>query len=87
MTTHVVVATFIEGTDMSEVLKLVEQEKYKVKELQNGGELGSIRLAVPHLTVFLDVTAVDDDQASRIVRKLPMSKWWELDVYPLSGTA
>ena len=72
---------------MQEVLQLVEEEKTKVRELQDRGLLGQIRLAVPQGKVFLDVFANDEDEAKSIVRELPMARWWELAAYALSGTA
>ena len=82
-----VVSTFKEGTDMKEVMAVVEDENAMVKVLQSEGRIGSIRLAVPHGKVFLDVFATDTEAAGDTVRELPMAKWWDLVVYPLSGTA
>jgi muconolactone delta-isomerase len=82
-----VVSTFKEGTDMREVMTIVEEEKAKVKDLQAEGRIGSSRLAVPHGKVFLDVFAADAAAAGDTVRELPMAVWWDLEVYPLSGTA
>ncbi len=87
MAQFMVVSTFFEGVDMREVLQVVEEEKAKVKELQVQGRLGEIRLAVPQGKVFLDVFANDEDEALTIVKELPMSRWWNLDAYTLSGTA
>lgn len=82
-----VVSTFFEGVDMREVLQVVEEEKAKVKELQEQGRLGQIRLAVPQGKVFQDVFANDEDEAIATVKELPMARWWNLDAYTLSGTA
>ncbi len=82
-----VVSTFKAGTDMKDVMTVVEAEKAKVKVLQAEGRIGSIRLAVPNGKVFLDVFAADSDSAADTVRELPMAVWWDLEVYPLSGTA
>jgi muconolactone delta-isomerase len=87
MAQFLVVSTFLEGVDMREVLQVVEEEKAKVKELQEQGRLGQIRLAVPQGKVFLDVFANDEDEAITIVKELPMARWWNLDAYTLSGTA
>jgi muconolactone delta-isomerase len=87
MAQFMVVSTFFEGVDMREVLQVVEEEKAKVKELQEQGRLGEIRLAVPQGKVFLDVFANDEDEAITIVKELPMARWWNLDAYTLSGTA
>jgi muconolactone delta-isomerase len=82
-----VVSTFKQGTDMAEVMTVVEQEKAKVKEIQDQGRIGSVRLAVPNGKVFLDVFANSAEEAKATVLELPMSKWWDLEVFPLSGTA
>jgi len=87
MQQFMVVSTFLAGTDMSEVLQVVEQEKAKVAELQEAGMLGGLRLAVPKGKVFLDVFAEDEVQAESVVRQLPMAKWWSIEVFKLSGTA
>lgn len=87
MAQFMVVSTFFEGADMREVLQVVEEEKAKVKELQEQGRLGQIRLAVPQGKVFQDVFANDEDEAIATVKELPMARWWNLDAYTLSGTA
>jgi len=81
------VSTFLPGTEMPEVLKVVEEEKAKVAELQEQGKLGSLRLAVPQGKVFLDVFAEDEAQAEAVVNELPMAKWWSIEIFKLSGTA
>ena len=87
MNQFMVVSTFHEGVDMIEVLQVVEEEKAKVKELQDAGRLGGIRLAVPQGKVFLDVFANDETEAMATVQELPMARWWNLVAYTLSGTA
>ena len=87
MSQFMVVATFKPDTDMAEVMKVVEAEKAAVKKLQAEERLGSIRLAVPHKKVFIDCFAESETDAESAVRELPMAKWWNLEVYPLSGTA
>ena len=87
MLSFMVVNTFKEGTDMKEVLSVVEEEKAAVARIQADGRIGAIRLAVAHGKVFLDVYAEDAAAAEATVRELPMSKWWDIVLYPLSGTA
>jgi muconolactone delta-isomerase len=87
MQQFMVVSTFREGVNMQEVLQHVEAEKAKVKELQDAGRLGEIRMAVPQRKVFLDVFADDEDGAGTTVKELPMAVFWDLEVYKLSGTA
>jgi muconolactone delta-isomerase len=79
--------TFKPGTDMSEVMKLVEEEKSKVAELKAEGRLGQIFLAVPQGKVFIELNADSAESADATVRELPMSVWWDLEVFTLSGRA
>ena len=83
MNPFMVVCTYQPNTDMSEVAKVIPQEQAVAKSLQEAGRLGAIHLALPRGTVFLEVTAEDLSAAESTVRELPMSKWWDLDVFPL----
>jgi hypothetical protein len=87
MNQFMVVSTFKPNTDMSEVMKVVEDEKAAVKVLQADGRLGQIFLAVPNGKVFIEAFGEDTASAEAAVRELPMAAWWELEVYPLSGRA
>ena len=86
MQQFVVVNTFHEGIGMKDILKVVIAERVKVKGLQEQGHLGEVKLAVPQGKVFLDVFAASEEQARTIVQQLPMSKWWDIEIYTLSGT-
>ena len=87
MSEFMVVCTFRAGTDMSEVMKVVDEEKAKVAQLQGEGRLGQIFLAVPQGKVFITLSGESDEAAEAAVRELPMSAWWDLEVFPLSGRA
>jgi muconolactone delta-isomerase len=87
MNQFMVVSTFKPNTDMSEVMKVVEDEKAAVKVLQADGRLGQIFLAVPQGKVFIEAFGDDAQAAEATVTELPMAAWWDLEVYPLSGRA
>jgi muconolactone delta-isomerase len=87
MDEFMVVATFREGTDMREVFAVVAEEQARVAELVREGRLGQVFLSLARGTVFLTVTANDDEGALATVRSLPMAKWWDLDSYPLNAPA
>jgi len=82
MTTYMVLCTFKPGTAMDEVFAVVGEEQAQVKELEDEGRLGAIHLSLERGTVFLEVFADDAEGAEETVRTLPMSAWWDLDVYP-----
>lgn len=85
MATHVVICTFKEGTVMDEVFAVVAEEQAQVKALEDEGRLGSVHLSLARGTVFLEVFADDPAGAEATVHTLPMSRWWDLDVYPIAA--
>jgi len=86
METFMVVSTFTAGTDMTEVMSVVAEEQAKVQELKDLGHIGALYLATRDRgTVFLEIFAADIEAARSTVMSLPMSKWWELDIYPLNA--
>ena len=82
-----VVCTFREGTEMSEVFAVVAEEQAAVTALSKEGRLGEIRLSLGRGTVFIETFAPDADEAASTVRSLPMAKWWDIDVFPIAGPA
>jgi muconolactone delta-isomerase len=79
-----VVATFKPNTDMQEVFAVVAEERAQVAALKSAGQLGSVHLSLPRGTVFLEIFAPDEPQAVAVVTSLPMSRWWDIDLYPSS---
>jgi hypothetical protein len=45
----------------------------------------SVRVSVARDKVFLEVSAVDAAGAEATVQRLPMSKWWDLDIYQVNA--
>lgn len=86
MNSFMVVSTFMQGTDMSEVMTVVAEEQAKVAELKEAGTIGALYLATATRgTVFLEIFADDTDAARAIVASLPMAKWWDIDVFPINA--
>jgi muconolactone delta-isomerase len=80
-----VVSTFKEGTEMSEVFAVIAEEQARVKVLETEGRIGSIQLSLARGTVFIETFANDAADAAATVQTLPMAKWWDLDVFPLAA--
>jgi muconolactone delta-isomerase len=87
MASYMVVATFKSGTDMRDVLAVVAEEQARVKVLTAEGGLGSIHLSQARGTVFIETFADDPEAAQATIATLPMSAWWDLDIYPLNHPA
>jgi muconolactone delta-isomerase len=77
-----VIAAFKTGTNMSEVMAVVAEERAQVRVLASEGRIGSIHISLPRQTVFLEIFADDEAAAEATVMTLPMSEWWTLDIYP-----
>jgi hypothetical protein len=82
MNTFIVVATFKPNTNMQEVFAVVNEERAQVAVLRSAGQLGFVHLSLARSTVFLEILAADETQARAVVNSLPMSRWWDLDLYP-----
>ncbi len=82
MNTFIVVATFKPNTNMQEVFAVVNEERAQVAVLRSASQLGFVHLSLARSTVFLEILAADETQARAVVNSLPMSRWWELDLYP-----
>lgn len=86
MDKFMVVCTFKEGTVMSDVYGVIAEEQAKASELQSAGKLGPIHLAtLSRGTVFIETFATSLEEATSIVKSLPMAVWWDIDVFPLSA--
>lgn len=88
MKSFMVMATFRPGTNMDDVLLHVGEERARVAELQSEGKLAAVYLAnTERQAVFLVVNADTVEDATSTVATLPMSAWWDLDVFPLNAPA
>jgi muconolactone delta-isomerase len=85
MEKFMVVCTFKQGTEMSDVYDVVAEEQAKAAELQAAGKIGAIHLAtLSRGTVFIETFAATLEEATSIIQSLPMAIWWDIDVFPLS---
>ena len=88
MKSFMVVATFRPDTNMDDVIPHVAAERARVAELESEGKLAAVYLAnAERQTVFLVVNADTVDEATATVATLPMSAWWDLNVFPLNAPA
>jgi muconolactone delta-isomerase len=83
MSAFMAVATFQEGTNMDEVFAVREEESKVVHALQGEGRMGAVSISLERGTVFLEITAPDEAKARETVLELPMSRWWNIEIFPL----
>lgn len=83
MASFVAICTFNDGTDMSEVFVVVHQERARVAELSEQGRVGAIHLCMERGTIFIETFANDLVAAEATIRTLPMSAWWDIDLFPV----
>jgi hypothetical protein len=87
MSTFMVVATFKPDTDMRDVFAVVKEEVAQVEALRAAARVGAVHISMARGTTFLEAFASDEDDARATVATLPMSRWWDLDVYPTTPPA
>ena len=83
MNQFMVVATFRSDTVMDEVTALVPEEMAQVKVLEDERVLSTVRISVARDKVFLEVSAADAAGAEATVQRLPMAKFWDLEVFEI----
>ena len=87
MNSYVVVATFKEGITPEDIRALIPAEQAQAKDLIEHGLLGFIKVAMPKRTVFLEAFAEDDAGVLATIESLPLSKIWNIEVFPTTPPA
>lgn len=81
MNQFMVVGTFRPDTVMDEVTAMVPEEMAQVKVLEGERVLSTVRVSVARDKVFLEVSVADAASAEATVQRLPMAKFWDLEVF------
>lgn len=82
-----VVATFKEGVTQEEIRALIPAEQVQAKLLEEQGLLGSIKVAMPKRTVFLEAFGQDDQRVLETILSLPLAALWDIEVFPTTPPA
>ncbi len=82
-----VVATFKEGVTQEEIRALIPAEQLQAKLLEEQGLLGSIKVAMPKRTVFLEAFGEDDASVLSTIQSLPFFTIWDIELFPTSPPA
>lgn len=83
------VARFTSGVTPEDISALVPAEQAQARVLTERGQIGTIRVAMPKRTVFIEAFADDEASALANLETLPMSSLWELELFettPPAGT-
>ena len=82
-----VVATFKEDVTPEDIRALIPTEQVQAKLLEEQGLLGSIKVAMPKRTVFLEAFGQDDQSVLETIHSLPLAALWEIEVFPTTPPA
>lgn len=87
MNSYIVVARFKSEVTQDDVREMIPAEQAQAKVLEDQGLLGSIKIAMPKRTVFLEVFANDDSHANSTIESLPMSMLWDWEIFETTPPA
>ena len=85
MSTFIAVCTFTPEATMEAITALAPAERTAAADLQAAGRIGSIHIALPRRTIFIEVNAADAAAAEATVRELPMAPLWVIDTYEVTA--
>jgi uncharacterized protein YpmB len=84
---YVVVAKFKEGVSQENIRELVPAEQAQAKLLELKGAIGSIKLAMPKRTVFIEAFSADETEVNSNIESLPLSKLWDWEIFATTPPA
>ena len=84
MATYMIVCTFEPTTAWEDVTEMVAEEQRVAKDLHDEGRLLNVRVSVKRDKVFLEMVAQNETEAAATVQRLPMSKWWTLEIFQIA---
>jgi hypothetical protein len=87
MKSYMVVATFKEGVTQEEIRVLIPAEQAQARLLEEQGAIGSIKVAMPKRTVFIEAFGHDDQSVLESILTLPLAILWDIELYPTTPPA
>lgn len=82
-----VIAKFKDDVTPDQIRELVPAEQEQAKNLDAQGLLGTIKVALPKRTVFLEVFAASESDALENLQTLPLAKLWTMEIYETTPPA
>ncbi|MEI7540921.1 MAG: hypothetical protein WCJ89_05525 [Actinomycetes bacterium] len=83
-------ATFKEGVTPEDIRPLIPEEQKQAKLLEDQGLIGSIKVAMPKKTVFIEAFGSDQESVLHSIETLPLAKLWNIELFettPPAGSA
>jgi hypothetical protein len=84
--TFMVVATFHADTDLAALQALLPAEEKQIEVLRSAGRVGAVHVSIARSTAFAEVMAADEEDAAATAATLPLSRFFDVEVYPTSST-
>ena len=78
-----IVCTFDPKANWDDISAVIPDEQIAAAELQKEGRLLSVRVSKSRDKVFLEVVGDGREEAEKTVQRLPMAKWWDLEIYEI----
>jgi len=82
-----VVATFKASVTQEDIRALIPAEQVQAKLLEEQGLLGSIKVAMPKRTVFLEAFGQDDQGVLETIHSLPLAALCDIELFPITPPA
>ena len=90
MKSFMVVATFKAGVTPEDIRPLIPAEQAQAKLLEERGAIGSIKVAMPKRTVFIEAFGDTEQSTLENIQSLPLAKLWNIELFettPPAGSA
>ena len=76
-----VVAKFKDGVTPEQIREMIPAEQAQAKLLEAQGAIGTIKVAMPKRTVFIEAFAEDESNVATNIESLPMSVLWDWEIF------
>lgn len=87
MRDFMIVARFKDGVTPEQIRELIPAEQAQAKLLTEQGLLGTIKVAMPKRTVFLEAFAANEDEALATIESLPLAVLWDIELFETTPPA
>ena len=76
-----VVAKFKDGVTPEQIREMIPAEQAQANLLEAQGAIGTIKVAMPKRTVFIEAFAEDESNVATNIESLPMFVLWDWEIF------